>query len=46
MFFHIWDLRNVKQPAIRVSPHSPTIAAGFLHIGQIECFQTEINNVT
>lgn len=26
---HICNLRNVKQPAIQVSPHPPTIAAGF-----------------
>lgn len=26
---HIWDLRNVKQPATQVSPHSLTTCAAF-----------------
>ena len=37
---HIWDLRNVKQPATQVSPHLSAINVGFLHVPQVKCFQT------
>ena len=42
---HIWDLRNVKQPATQVSlVHLPS--CGYLNTRQAKCFQTKIKTVT